>query len=568
MKESLTSDCEKCPLRLCECFLWIELTNPKYKKQVSNYLLNNIDTLKLSSDFSKDYLLDRYLQHNPEQIFSYPEICLAKTLNTIINNFNLSRYDTQSMNISSLLFLMGLEYIFAPFLYFVYKISNDINDSEELENGVGLKTGHGETNIEENDIHENDIDDDAGKEEEENDLNNEGIEMSNEGELNSVSNENASDDGVDAENNECESKEDSNEDKSVVNDENMGNEIEDTSQQEVEGIEKRQEEESGDKSYSSTQEELCTGSDEASNIVSDQDEALGNYEHTHNYEWKESIANRDQTCEAADGYNKKVEGSNLEEQNALKEGLEGNEFVEGEGETGKEILPYSKSVKFQKSASDCTKLINLLQIVFESNKQNKYKGEYKSGKKLNLKKIVPYIASNYQKDKIWMKRQRNDKKNYNLRIFIDNSKSMFDQTLVNVLSSIYYKINYAFSYLNIPVELYKFGSELKRCEINDLSFDEDHTYTDWIYDFNDGINIVLTDGIFNKPGYIKNNFLTVMIDKGNVKKMSKVSVVDSKVFIEKYLDTFALKYCIIENIEDLENVFIEALAGIIKNSFY
>ena len=31
-------------------------------------------------------------------------------------------------------------------------------------------------------------------------------------------------------------------------------------------------------------------------------------------------------------------------------------------------------------------------------------GLYKTGKKLNLKKIIPFIASNYRKDKIWLRR--------------------------------------------------------------------------------------------------------------------------------------------------------------------
>ena len=56
-----------------------------------------------------------------------------------------------------------------------------------------------------------------------------------------------------------------------------------------------------------------------------------------------------------------------------------------------------------------------------------------------------------------------------------------------------------------------------------------------------------------------------MINRGNIRKMSKVSVIENKVFIERYLDTFPLKYYVVDDIEDLENVFIEALSSIIKN---
>lgn len=137
--------------------------------------------------------------------------------------------------------------------------------------------------------------------------------------------------------------------------------------------------------------------------------------------------------------------------------------------------------------------------------------------------------------------------------------------MVDVLGAVYSKLSHAFSVLNIPVLLFKFGQALQECTIDMLTFSEECTSIEWIDDYDDGINIILTDDIFQKAGAFKNNFLVIMIDKGGVRKMSKVSVIDGQAFVEKYLDTFALKYCILENVEDLERVFVDALAEIIKN---
>ena len=51
-------------------------------------------------------------------------------------------------------------------------------------------------------------------------------------------------------------------------------------------------------------------------------------------------------------------------------------------------------------------------------------GDFKSGKKLNLRKIVPFVASNYRRDKIWLRRQRPERRDYSIFVCIDNSRSV------------------------------------------------------------------------------------------------------------------------------------------------
>jgi midasin len=41
-----------------------------------------------------------------------------------------------------------------------------------------------------------------------------------------------------------------------------------------------------------------------------------------------------------------------------------------------------------------------------------------------MKKIIPFIASNFRKDKIWLKRTEPAKRDYQVMVAIDNSLSM------------------------------------------------------------------------------------------------------------------------------------------------
>ena len=73
--------------------------------------------------------------------------------------------------------------------------------------------------------------------------------------------------------------------------------------------------------------------------------------------------------------------------------------------------------------------------------------------------------------------------------------------------------------------------------------------------------MILTDGIFN-CSFIR-NFMTVILDKKNIQTMNKITIINDKLIQEKYLDTFGLKYCIIENSDELYEKFIDIFKEII-----
>jgi midasin len=50
-----------------------------------------------------------------------------------------------------------------------------------------------------------------------------------------------------------------------------------------------------------------------------------------------------------------------------------------------------------------------------------------------MRRLVPYIASNFRKDRIWMRRTKPDKRNYQICLAIDDSASMKDNLMSEVI---------------------------------------------------------------------------------------------------------------------------------------
>ncbi|OMP00570.1 hypothetical protein COLO4_12564 [Corchorus olitorius] len=69
-------------------------------------------------------------------------------------------------------------------------------------------------------------------------------------------------------------------------------------------------------------------------------------------------------------------------------------------------------------------LAEQLRLVMEPTLASKLQGDYKTGKRINMKKVIPYIASHYRKNKIWLRRTRPNKRDYQVIIAVDDSHSM------------------------------------------------------------------------------------------------------------------------------------------------
>ena len=71
-----------------------------------------------------------------------------------------------------------------------------------------------------------------------------------------------------------------------------------------------------------------------------------------------------------------------------------------------------------------TSLTEQLRLILAPTQATKMRGDFRTGKRLNIKRIIPYIASQYKRDKIWMRRSVPSKRNYQVMIAVDDSKSM------------------------------------------------------------------------------------------------------------------------------------------------
>ncbi|RPB13613.1 midasin, partial [Morchella conica CCBAS932] len=87
--------------------------------------------------------------------------------------------------------------------------------------------------------------------------------------------------------------------------------------------------------------------------------------------------------------------------------------------------------QYEQSTKDLSMgLCEQLRLILEPTLATKMRGDFRTGKRLNMKRIIPYIASQYKKDKIWMRRTKPSKRQYQVMIAVDDSKSMAESESV------------------------------------------------------------------------------------------------------------------------------------------
>ena len=69
-------------------------------------------------------------------------------------------------------------------------------------------------------------------------------------------------------------------------------------------------------------------------------------------------------------------------------------------------------------------LTEQLRLILSPTQATKLRGDFRTGKRLNMKRIITYIASDFKKDKIWMRRSAPSKRTYQIMLAVDDSKSM------------------------------------------------------------------------------------------------------------------------------------------------
>ncbi|KAF6161323.1 hypothetical protein GIB67_009210 [Kingdonia uniflora] len=95
-----------------------------------------------------------------------------------------------------------------------------------------------------------------------------------------------------------------------------------------------------------------------------------------------------------------------------------------------EEIPFDKkaTARWRKYELKTTRLsqelAEQLRLVMEPTLASKLQGDFRTGKRINMKRVIPYIASDFRKDKIWLRRNQPNKRDYQVVVAVDDSRSM------------------------------------------------------------------------------------------------------------------------------------------------
>lgn len=258
-------------------------------------------------------------------------------------------------------------------------------------------------------------------------------------------------------------------------------------------------------------------------------------------------------------------------------------------------------------------LCEQLRLILEPTLATKLKGDYKTGKRLNMKRIIPYIASQFRKDKIWLRRTKPSKRQYQIMIAVDDSKSMAESKAVQMAFESIALVSKALTQLESGgLSIVKFGEDTRVVHPFDKPFtsetgakvfqwfDFQETRTDIkklcstsLELFNDArgfgnadlwqLEIIISDGfcedhetvqrLVRRAREEKVMLVFVIIDGLNTNEsimdMSQISYVPDEngklvLKVDKYLDTFPFEfYVVVHDISELP----EMLSVILRQYF-
>ena len=107
-------------------------------------------------------------------------------------------------------------------------------------------------------------------------------------------------------------------------------------------------------------------------------------------------------------------------------------------------------------------LCEQLRLILEPTRATRLKGDYRTGKRLNMKKIIPYIASEYTKDKIWLRRTKPSQREYQVLIALDDSRSMAESHSIHLAYQTLALVSRALARLEVgEIGIAKFGQRVE-----------------------------------------------------------------------------------------------------------
>lgn len=84
------------------------------------------------------------------------------------------------------------------------------------------------------------------------------------------------------------------------------------------------------------------------------------------------------------------------------------------------------STLWRDSSTAARALCEKLRLVLEPTGRSRRAGDFRTGRAINMRRVIPYIASHFRKDRIWLRRTKPAKREYKIAIAVDDSSSMSD----------------------------------------------------------------------------------------------------------------------------------------------
>ncbi|KAH7267432.1 uncharacterized protein BKA55DRAFT_660069 [Fusarium redolens] len=263
-------------------------------------------------------------------------------------------------------------------------------------------------------------------------------------------------------------------------------------------------------------------------------------------------------------------------------------------------------------------LTSQLRLILTPSQSTKLSGAFRTGKRLNIKRIIPYIASSYKRDKIWMRRSIPTKRTYQIMLCVDDSKSMGETSSGTLAMESLVMVSRSLTMLEAgQVGVMGFGSDVFTAHgltepfaadagakvLQKFNFSQDRTdiallIQRTIETFRLArqqgsgnsdlwqLALILSDGLTPSSAHegirrmlreaMEERIMIVFIIMDDTGKKKGDSVLElkeakfvrdggeSKVVIERYLDTFPFQYyLIVHHLEELPS----ALAGLLRTWF-
>lgn len=250
------------------------------------------------------------------------------------------------------------------------------------------------------------------------------------------------------------------------------------------------------------------------------------------------------------------------------------------------------------------RLCESLRLVIEPLVASKLRGDYRTGKRINMKRVISYIASGYRKDKIWLRRTKPAKRNYRVLLAVDDSHSMLKSGAGEVALRAMGLIVTAMSQLEIgEVGIASFGNEMKLVHpfqsvfspssgasvVREFRFSQQRTRTalciesalmameeDTTGDFASmQLFFMISDGRIERDSradirrlvreMVERNILLVLIivegdEKNSISDMKEVSFEKGKPVVKRFMDDYPFPYFIIVNdMNSLPEVLADSL---------